>query len=280
MRPQMKSWAFLALSAVLCWGTATQSASATEILDDTSHFTELTNSAMQTANTLCWELHRYHQQQPDFPVLYRDAKEVWTQASTLQNALQNGPVDAAVAKQQIGRMTSLLVNIEKGTAKWGDGVRPVPAGDVVRRNVVVQRGGYGVNVPYFGFRLAAPRVAVAEEVVVPAPANRNAIHPNGRGSRRSLDREIFAVKTALANLSEDIAIPAVTSGTTPVPADALPIAPNADTLPAAPRPQPPVPQPAVQLPTVPDTSATPDEGTVIKVVPSSARKNDTPTIKK
>lgn len=279
MRSLLQRSCLFALSTLVVCGASSRPVSATEILDDPAHFTELSSSVVQTANTLCWELHRFHQQQPDFPVLYRDSKEIWSQASMLQDALQNGPVDSAVATQQIAKMTMLLGNVEKGMSKWGDGIRPVNE-VVARRGVVVSpRGGVGVNVPFFGFRIAAPRIAVADEVIVPGPANRQAIHPNGHGSRRSLDRQLLAVKTALANLSEDVGVPVAVQGPTPVPTELNP-APAANPLPEAPRPQPPVPQSAVPDSKLPNSTAVPEEGTVIKVVPSSAKKTDSPTVKK
>lgn len=276
MRSLPMSWTFLLASAVLSWGVPSHPASAAEILDDPAHFTELAANTIRTANALCWELHRFHQQQPEFPMLYRDAKEIWSQAGALQNALQAGPVDSAVANQNIARMTTLLGGIEKGIAKWGDGVRPTPADVVERRGVVVTpRGGVGIDVPFFGLRLAAPRIAVAEEVVVPTPLNRRAIHANGRGSRRSLDREVFALKTALGYLAEDVSVPAIPPGPTPVPLNADPTPAAADVIPLAPRPQP-----QIQQPVLPDSSSSQQEGTVLKVLPSSVKKPDAPAVNK
>ena len=250
----------------------TRSASAAEIIEDPIHISELAVYTQQTANSVCWELHRFHQQQPDYPFAYRDAKEIWSLAGMLRDQLQAGPVDSANAAQQLARMNMLLTGIEKATAKWGDGLRPapLPAELMERRGVVVGPGaGVGVNVPFFGIRLSAPRIAVADEVVaVPAPPHR-AFHPNSRGSRRSLEREIFTLRTALAYLTEDANLTiAVAPPADAPPGTPTPIAPTA--LPPASPPRPAPVQP----------SNGPDLESPVKVFPSSAATPVSPAAKK
>lgn len=296
MRPLFKSFATIAMGVLLVAGSGARSAFAVEILDDPAHFGDLSAAAMQTSNALCWELHRYHQQQPEYAVLYRDAKEIWNQAGALNNALQMGPVETAIANQQVARMSELLANIEKGMSKWGDGVRPAPPAQVVERRNMVVTPGVGVNVPFFGgFRIGTPRVAVAEDVVVSAPTNQRAIHPNGHGSRRSLERQLSLLKIAVANLTEDLGVPAVApppspvQGPTPVDNPNGPPSPTGAPTPvggptpvraptpvsepgaALPKASPVVPQPAL-----PSSTSPQDEGRVIKVVPSTAKKTIEP----
>lgn len=239
---------------------------AAEIVDDPRHIAELAAYANQTSNSFCWELHRFHQQQPDYPIVYRDAKEIWNLSAQLRDQLQLGPSNTPEIGQQVARMNALYGEIEKLTAKWGDGVRPAPLpGENVERRVVV-RPGPGVNVPYLGFRISAPRVGIAEEVIVPAAPRVH--HPNSRGSRRSLERELFAVKTSLSYLTEDVGPVQVVNQ--------LPVAPPAEAIP--PRPEIPVTPTAIPAPIQPELPATqppafrptksgPELGPVLKVSP-------------
>ena len=61
---------------------------AVDIIDDPVQIDEQAAQVVQTSNSLCWELHRYHQQNPDYPQAYRAAKQLWAQAGALRDALR------------------------------------------------------------------------------------------------------------------------------------------------------------------------------------------------
>src|SRR5262249_48974044 len=78
------------LSALLIWTLQTASANAAdfEVLDDPAQVDELAANVQKTSNSLCWELHRYHRDKPDFIDAYKQAKEVWEMSGTLRDALR------------------------------------------------------------------------------------------------------------------------------------------------------------------------------------------------
>eukprot|EP00475_Leptophrys_vorax_P020072 TRINITY_DN27498_c1_g1_i1.p2 TRINITY_DN27498_c1_g1~~TRINITY_DN27498_c1_g1_i1.p2 ORF type:complete len:102 (-),score=0.67 TRINITY_DN27498_c1_g1_i1:27-332(-) len=72
---------------------APKSAQAVDIVDDAVQMDQLLKEVVTTSNSLCWELYRYHQQQPGYAEAYRTAKGIWSQATDLRNALATRPVE-------------------------------------------------------------------------------------------------------------------------------------------------------------------------------------------
>lgn len=216
-----------------------------QALDDPAQIDENADAVQRTSNSLCWELHKFHRQQPGFPETYRQAKELWSMAGTLRDALRSGAIDPATLNDQVLRMNDALTAVEKSTASWGNGVRPPLSATPPDQPVVVEKRGVNVDIPLlFGGGIS---VGTPSRVVVPDPAvlptlPRQRFHPNARGSRRSLERELFAVRTALNYLAED-------TGVLPTQAGPAPVAP--------PKPMPP------------DTTSGPELAPPTKIVPSA-----------
>jgi hypothetical protein len=192
-----------------------------QVLDDPAQIDEMTAAIQRTSNSLCWEMHRFHRQQPGFPEAYRQAKEVWSMAGTLRDALRAGTIDPATLNNQVARMNDALTQVEQTTAGWRDGIRPAitPADE---RPVVVTPGRVNVDIPLlFGGGISVgspPRVVAADPE--PATLPRRRFHPNTHGSRRSLERELASVRTAMNYLAEDTGAgagtaPAATTPATP-----------------------------------------------------------------
>lgn len=248
--PRYKRRAILVLAAMLASGLAnfgTSRAGEFRLLDDPAHLDELAASLQQLSNSLCWEMHRFHREKPDFSEAYRPAKEIWTMAGALRDALRAGPVDDRDVVDQVRKMNELFATVEKKCAAWGDGVRPAtPSGPVEERTVVVPGSGVDVDIPLLfggGIRVGrSPRMVVTEPVSPALP--RRAFHPNARGSRRALEREVAGVRTALNYLMEDAGV----------------IPPESTNSPAPPRPMPP------------DTNAGPALSPPTKIVPSGSKK--------
>jgi hypothetical protein len=219
---------------------------AVEIIDDPIQIDERTADVVQTSNSLAWELHRYHRQNPDFPVAYKAAKQLWSQAGALRDALRAGPMETEALAQQVAQMNESLIQVENSIANWGDGDRsqvPLNNGGTPR-TVLAPR--VGVSVPFVGVQVGGPRYVVTEDG--PPTLQRRRLHPNSRASRKSLDRELAGVRTALSYLMED-------SG---VSVDANPPTPG------NPGVKPPVPQP-------PETGL----GEPVKVGPPAAKTTGT-----
>jgi hypothetical protein len=193
---------------------------AVDVVDDEVQIDERAAQIAQTANSLCWEMHRYHQQKPDYAPMYRSAKELWSRAGDLRNALRNGPLETEALVQQVTQMNDLFAQLERGLSKWGDGDRStLPLnGEPTTRTIVEPR--VAVDIPFVGVRVGGPRSYVVTEDVGPG-LERRRLHPNSRGSKRSLERELAAVKVAVSYLLEDSgAAPAANS---PAPAAAAPV---------------------------------------------------------
>ncbi len=174
---------------------------AVDIIDDPAQIDDRAAQVVQTSNSLCWEIHRFHQQQPDYRQTYRTAKEIWTRAGELREALRAGPVETEVLAQQLTQMNDNFTQLEKSLSKWGDGDRSLVPLNGGRRPVTVVNPGVAVDIPFVGVRVGGPRYVVTEEG---SPAlERRRLHPNSRGSKRSLERELEALKVALSYLLED-----------------------------------------------------------------------------
>lgn len=227
--------------------TAATPGFAVDVLDDPLQIDERAAQIVQTSNSLCWEMHRYYQQQPDYPQAYRTAKDIWARASEIRDSLRAGPVETEILLQQTAQINDGFKRLEQTLSKWGDGDRSlVPMNGGGPRTIVTP--GVTVDLPFLGV-VAGRRMAVVEDDGPPALARRR-VHPNSHGSKRSLERELAAVKVAVSYLVED-------AGVTGQP---LPPAP------AAVSPTGPVPNP-------PDAEETgPALGDPVKIGPKSAKK--------
>jgi hypothetical protein len=215
---------------------------AVEIIDDPIQIDERAADVVQTSNSLCWEMHRYHRQNPDFSPTYRAAKQLWSQAGELRNALRAGPVETEALARQVAQMNENLAQVEQSLARWGDGDRsqvPLNSGTTLR---TVVTPGVSVNVPFVGVQVGGPRYVVTEDG--PPALERRRLHPNSRGSKKSLERELAGVRMAVNYLMEDAGVS---------------IDPNSP-VPANPGVKGPVPQP-------PDAGL----GEPVKVLPPSAK---------
>jgi hypothetical protein len=189
------------LAVLILAGTAR----AVDVLDDPVQIDERAAQVVQTSNSLCWEMHRYHQQAPDYAQAYRTAKLVWTKAGAIREALRAGPLETDALVQQVAQMNENLAQVEQILATWGDGDRSqVPlAGGPGGGPVMVDRG-VSVNVPFVGVHVGRPRYVITDDGV-PTLA-RQRLHSNSRGSKRSLERELAAVRTAVDYLMEDAGV--------------------------------------------------------------------------
>src|SRR5262249_16943622 len=158
---------------------------AVDVLDDPVQIDERAAQLLQTSNSLCWEMYRYHQQQPDYRPAYRAAKDIWARAGDLREALRAGPVEPQALGQQVAQMNETFAQLEKTLSKWGDGDRsqvPVAGGGGPR--TVVTTGGVGVDLPFVGVHVGGPRYIVTDDG--PPVLERLRLHPNSAGSPRSL----------------------------------------------------------------------------------------------
>ena len=225
---------------------------AVDILDDPLQVDERAAQIVQTSNSLCWEMHRYYRQQADYAQAYRTAKDVWARAGELRDALRAGPVETEALMQQVTTMNENFRQLEQTLAKWGDGDRSsIPMnGGPGSRTVVTP--GVSVNLPFIGV-VGSPRVAVVDDDDGPPALIRRRVHPNSHGSKRSLERELAAVKVAVSYLVEDASV-------------------SGQPLPPAPGPGSPV-GPVPNPPEAGDSSpAGPGLGEPIKIGPKSAKK--------
>lgn len=202
-----------AVSCVLCLAAAGWAADPV-LPDDPAHLDELAADLQKASNELCWELHKYHQQQPDFKEIYRTAKDLWSLSGAYRDALRAG--DTPAMADQIARMNDLYNKVQAVTAKWGDGVIPATDAPPDEKVVVVPGSRVNVDVPllFGGIHIGRPSQVVVAEPRPPALPRRRP-HPHAHGSKRSLEREMFATQVALQYLNED-ALPA--AGEEPKPA--------------------------------------------------------------
>src|SRR5262245_39438970 len=208
---------------------------AVDVLDDPVQIDERAAQLLQTSNSLCWEMYRYHQQQPDYRPAYRAAKDLWARAGDLREALRAGPVATEALGQQVAQMNETFAQFEKTLSKWGDGDRSQVPAAVGGPRTVVTTGGVWIDVPFVGFRVGGPRYVVTDDGL--PVLERLRLHPNSPGSRRSLERELAAVKVALKYLQEDAGIAVDPNAPRPEPAGPAASGPAA----TGPVPQPPDP---------------------------------------
>ena len=178
---------------------------AVDIIDDPMQIDERATQLIQTSNSLCWEMHRFHQQQPDYRQSYRAAKEIWSRTGELRDALRAGPVESEVLIRQMTELNDIFTQVEKSLSKWGDGDRSLvaPNGGPGLRTIVTP--GAEVDIPFVGgFRVGSPRVVVTDDG--PPQLERRRLHPNSHGSKRCLERELAAVKVAIGYMLEDAGV--------------------------------------------------------------------------
>jgi hypothetical protein len=229
---------------------------AVDVLDDPVQIDERAAQLLQTSNSLCWEMYRYHQAQADYRAMYRAAKDIWSRAGELRQALRTGPVETEALGQLVAQMNETFGQLEKTLSRWGDGDRSqVPLAGGGGPRTVVTTGGVGIDVPFVGVHVGGPRYIVTDDGV--PQLERLRLHPNSPGSRRSLERELAAVKVALKYLQEDAGMAGETNAPGPAPA-----APDA----SGPVPQPPDP----------DTTL----GEPEKISPPSAKKSGPAPVRK
>jgi hypothetical protein len=190
---------------------AGRAAFAVEILDDAVQMDDRVAQVVQASNSLCWEMYRYHQQNPDYTAGYRAAKQLWARAGGLRDALRSGPVETEPFVQEVAQINELFAQVEKIVSPWGDGDRssllaPKRNGNPDKGPEVVDPG-VSVNLPLVGgVQLGRPRVVMTEDGQ--ATLERRRLHPNSRGSKRSLERELAALKLAATYLLEDSGVSA------------------------------------------------------------------------
>ena len=131
-----------AVVTVLAVLTLAVPVSAVDIVDDPMQIDERATQLIQTSNSLCWEMHRYHTQKPDYREAYGAAKELWAQASQLRDALRASPVETEVLIQNTKQMNILFTQVEKSVSKWGRGdLSQVAANSGWRPRMIVAPGG-------------------------------------------------------------------------------------------------------------------------------------------
>jgi hypothetical protein len=178
-----------AIGAILTSLVLARPTLAVDVIDDPMQIDEDAADVVQTANSLCWELHRYHRQQPEFAPTYRTAKEIWARAGDLRDALRNRPVETESLVQQVSQMNDMLAQVDKTLSRWGDGDRSLVPLNAGPRTVVAPR--VAVDIPFVGVRVGGPRVYTEEG---PPVLERRRLHPNSHGSKRGLERELAALK--------------------------------------------------------------------------------------
>ncbi|MDB5390406.1 MAG: hypothetical protein JWM11_6052 [Planctomycetaceae bacterium] len=200
---------------------------AVDIIDDPMQIDDRAADIVTTSNSLCWEMHRYHQQQPEFAQTYRSAKEIWSRAGEMREALRAGPVETDVLKRQVTEMNDIFSRVEATMSKWGPGDRSQLATNSGPAQRTVVTPGTEVDLPFIGLRVGRPQVIVTDDG--PPQLERRRLHPNSPGSKRSLERELAAVRVALNDMLEDAGV------------TGLPASPDSDAAAAVgPAPKPPV----------------------------------------
>lgn len=196
-----------------------QTGFAVDILDDAVQMDDRVAQVVQTSNSLCWEMYRFHQRNPDYAQGYRAAKQLWSRAGAVRDALRAGPVETEAFVQEVAQINELFAQIEKSVSQWGDGDRSAllpngrPSDGPGQKSTVVDPG-VSVNLPIFGgVQLGRPKVVMTDDGQ--ASLERRRLHPNSRGSKRSLERELAALKVAVNYLLEDSGASGSANSSTP-----------------------------------------------------------------
>ena len=192
-----------AMVAVLVASTLAMPVSAVDIIDDPMQIDERATQLIQASNLLCWEMHRYHMQKPDYREAYGAAKDLWSQASQLRDALRAGPIETEILKQKTIQMNEIFTRVEKSLSKWGTGDRSQVAANGGPELRTVVAPGVEVDIPFVGGIRVGGRRVVDDN---PPQFERLRLHPNSQGSKRSLERELAAVKVAMTYLLEDAGV--------------------------------------------------------------------------
>jgi len=222
MKTQIREtqWKAAAGLVLMLIGTAVaKPARAVEILDDPVQIDDRITQLLQSSNSLCWEMYRYHQQEPNFDEVYRAAKEIWTRSDQVRGALQSGPMETEALNRQAAEIQQMFSQLETTLAKWGDGDRSslaINTGVPVQRTIVTP--GVGFDLPVIGVRVGRPQFVVTDEVN--SALERRRLHPNSPGSKRSLERAVSAVKVAVNYLLEDAGVTAPANSPTPAASEA------------------------------------------------------------
>ncbi|MCY2962799.1 MAG: hypothetical protein NT069_03960, partial [Planctomycetota bacterium] len=134
------------LAAVMISSTS----SAVDIIDDPMQIDERAAQLIQSSNSLCWEMHRFHQRQPDFREAYQATKEIWSRARQLRDALRSGTVETEVLVQNMTQIDEIFTQVETSVSKWGNGDRSLvaPNSGPVQRTVVTP--GVEIDIPFVG----------------------------------------------------------------------------------------------------------------------------------
>ena len=201
MSTRFKPISQLAMALFIFVGAQIQKSQAVEILDDPIQIDELAAQVVKTSNSLCWEMYRHHQQQPNYQPTYRTAKELWKQASELRELLRNDVLETEKLHRQVAQIDELFVQLDREVSKWGDGDRTNLAAETSSEPRTVVSEGVVVDLPIIGVQVGRPRYTVVEDQ--PPALQRRRLHPNSHGSKRSLQRELAAVKQSVAYLLED-----------------------------------------------------------------------------
>src|SRR5579863_4166671 len=100
-----------------------QTGFAVDILDDPVQMDERVAQVIQTSNSLCWEMYRYHQNKPDYVQTYRTAKQLWSRVGGLRDALRTSPVETEAFVQEVAQINDLFSQVERTVSQWGEGDR-------------------------------------------------------------------------------------------------------------------------------------------------------------
>lgn len=236
--------------ALLVTLTLANPAFAVDVVDDQVQIDERVTQLMQTTNSLCWEIHNYHQQQPEFKASYQILKDIWEKSRQLQEALRTGVVETEMLNGQLLEISDSFAGVQRTLSTWQDGDRTSVASVAEPTLRTVVSPGVNVDIPFIGLRVGGPDVVVTEQQT--PVIQRKRLHPNSRGSKRSLEREIAAARVAMSYLLEDAGIAGQTDW-----------AETGDRPASAPAPQPPTPDTSLkaQPETVPSRPKNANGGT-------------------
>jgi hypothetical protein len=135
-------------------------------------------------------------------------------------------METEALQQQTVEMNQTFAQVEKALSKWGPGDRSLVSKTSGPTLHEVVAPGVGVDLPLLGIHVGRPNVIVTEDG--PPQLERRRLHANSHGSKRSLERELAAVKVAVNYLSEDagVATEAQSPGSTVSDARKVPLPPT------------------------------------------------------